>query len=117
MQNYARLFALLGPAKVKDIIFTARLMDAQEMLACGLLMEVTPDEGSLLPRAQELAEQVAAHAPLTIQATKEALRRVRNQLVPEGADRDLILMCYLSNDFHEGVEAFLEKRKPSWTGA
>src|SRR5205085_115202 len=117
MQNYARLFALLGPAKVKDIIFTARLMDAQEMLACGLLMEITPDEESLLPRAQELAEQVSAHAPLTIQATKEALRRVRNQLVPEGADRDLILMCYMSNDFHEGVEAFLEKRKPNWTGA
>src|SRR2546423_9059041 len=77
MQNYARLFALLGPAKVKDIIFTARLMDAREMLACGLLMEVTPDEESLLPRAQELAEQVAAHAPLTIQAPKEALRRRR----------------------------------------
>ena len=116
MNNYARLFALLGPAKVKDIIFTARLMDAEEMLQCGLLNEVTPDEDSLLARAQELAEQVASHAPLTIQATKEALRRIRDRLVPEGADRDLILMCYMSQDFHEGVEVFLEKRKPSWTG-
>jgi len=117
MNNYARLFALLGPAKVKDIIFTARLMDAREMLECGLLSEVTPDEESLLPRAQELAEQIASHAPLTIQATKEALRRIRDRLVPAGADRDLILMCYLSDDFHEGVEAFLEKRKPTWTGS
>jgi enoyl-CoA hydratase/carnithine racemase len=116
MNNYARLFALLGPAKVKDILFTARLMDAEEMLRCGLLNELVPDEESLLPRAQELAEQVASHAPLTIQATKEALRRIRDRLVPEAADRDLILMCYMSHDFHEGVEAFLEKRKPNWTG-
>ena len=116
MNNYARLFALLGPAKVKDIIFTARLMDAKEMLECGLLNELVADEESLLPRAQELAEQLASHAPLTIQATKEALRRIRDRLVPEGADRDLILMCYMSRDFHEGVEAFLEKRRPHWTG-
>jgi enoyl-CoA hydratase/carnithine racemase len=116
MNNYARLFSLIGLAKVKDIIFTARLMDAKEMLECGLVNELVPDEESLLPRAQQLAEQVASHAPLTIQATKEALRRIRDRLVPEGADRDLILMCYMSRDFHEGVEAFLEKRKPNWTG-
>jgi enoyl-CoA hydratase/carnithine racemase len=116
MNNYARLFALLGPARVKDIVFRARLMPAQEMLDCGLLVEVTPDEASLLPRAQQLAEEVAAHAPLTLQATKEALRRIRDRLLPEGADRDLILMCYMSQDFHEGVDAFLEKRKPEWKG-
>jgi enoyl-CoA hydratase len=116
MSNYARLFALLGPAKVKDIIFTARLMEADEMLACGLLTEVTQNEDSLLLRAQELAERIAANAPLTLQATKEGLRRVRNQLIPEGADRDLIIMCYMSRDFREGMEAFLAKRKPEWHG-
>lgn len=116
MNNYARLFALLGPAKLKDIIFRARLMEAEEMLACGLLMELTADEESLLPRAQELAEQIASNAPLTIQATKEGLSRVRNQLIPEGADHDLIVKCYMSRDFREGMEAFLAKRKPEWRG-
>jgi enoyl-CoA hydratase len=116
MSNCSRLVALLGPAKVKDIIFTARLMEAKEMVDCGLLMEVTADEESLLPRAQELAEQIASNAPLTIRATKEGLRRVRNQLVPEGADRDLIVMCYMSHDFREGIDAFLAKRKPEWRG-
>jgi enoyl-CoA hydratase/carnithine racemase len=86
------------------------------MLACGLLSEVTPDEGSLLTRAQSLAEEVASLAPLTLWATKEALRRVRDALIPDGTDSDLILACYTSKDFKEGVEAFLAKRKPQWLG-
>jgi enoyl-CoA hydratase/carnithine racemase len=49
-------------------------------------------------------------------ATKEAMRRIRERLVPEGADSDLILSCYLSDDFKEGVEAFLAKRRPEWRG-
>ncbi|HZV48864.1 MAG TPA: enoyl-CoA hydratase/isomerase family protein [Candidatus Dormibacteraeota bacterium] len=116
MQNYARLFALLGPARTKDIILRARLMDAAEMLACGLVSEVVADEESLVPRAQELAEQMAEHAPLTMEVTKEALLRIRDRLVPEGADSDLVLKAYLSRDFKEGVEAFLAKRKPEWRG-
>jgi enoyl-CoA hydratase len=116
MQNYTRLFALLGPARTKDILLTARLMEAQEMLACGLVREITPDEESLLPRAQELAEQLATHAPLTMWATKEAMRRIRDRMVPDGEDSDLILTCYMSQDFKEGVEAFLAKRKPDWRG-
>ncbi|HKF16771.1 MAG TPA: enoyl-CoA hydratase/isomerase family protein [Candidatus Dormibacteraeota bacterium] len=116
MQNYARLFTLLGPARTKDILLTARLMDAQEMLACGLVREVVADEHTLLPRAQELAEELATHAPLTMWASKEALRRIKERLIPDGADSDLILACYMSQDFKEGVEAFLAKRKPQWRG-
>jgi enoyl-CoA hydratase/carnithine racemase len=116
MENYARLFSLLGPARAKDILLTARLMDAQEMLSCGLAREVTADEESLLPRAQELAEQLATHAPLTMWATKEAMRRIRDRLLPESQDSDLILACYMSRDFKEGVEAFLAKRQPEWRG-
>ena len=116
MANYARTAALVGIARLKDLIMRARLMDAQEMLACGLLSEVTPDEESLLPRAQSLAEEVASLAPLTLWATKEGLRRVRDTLIPADADSDLIVACYTSRDFQEGVEAFLAKRKPVWSG-
>ena len=116
MANYSRAAALIGIPRLKDLIMRARLMDAQEMLASGLLSEVTPDEQSLLTRAQSLAEEVASLAPLTLWATKEALRRVRDGLIPDGADSDLIIACYMSRDFKEGVEAFLSKRKPNWTG-
>jgi enoyl-CoA hydratase/carnithine racemase len=116
MQNYARITALLGVAKVKDIMMTSRLMDAKEMVACGMAAELVESEEALIPRAQALAEQVAQNAPLTLQATKESLRRVTQRLVPEGEPSDMILLAYMSRDFHEGVDAFLEKRKPVWQG-
>ncbi len=116
MANYARAAALLGIPRLKDLIMRARLMDAGEMVACGMLSEITTDEPALLPRAQALAEEMAALAPLTLWATKEALRRIRDRSVPEGADSDLVRACYMSRDFREGVESFLAKRKPEWTG-
>jgi enoyl-CoA hydratase len=116
MANYTRISTLIGFGRMKDVMMRARLMDAQEMLACGLLSEVTADEDSLLTRAQALADEVASLAPLTLWATKEALRRIRDGMIPEGADSDLVIACYMSQDFKEGVEAFLAKRQPRWTG-
>jgi enoyl-CoA hydratase/carnithine racemase len=63
----------------------------------------------------DLARPVASQAPLTLQVTKEALRRIKEKMSPE-EDRNLILMCYLSRDFREGMDAFLNKRTPNWTG-
>jgi enoyl-CoA hydratase/carnithine racemase len=116
MANYVRLVALLGPARVKDIIFTSRLIEAEEAGKIGLLGEVLPDYESLQRRANELAQTVASQAPLTLRATKEALRRIKERMNPEEEDRDLILMCYMSSDFREGMDAFLNKRPPKWTG-
>jgi enoyl-CoA hydratase len=116
LSNYARLAALLGPARVKDIIFTARMIEADEAHAIGLLSEVLPDCSALQARADELAQTVACQAPLTLRATKEALRRIREAITPE-AGHDLILMCYMSRDFREGMDAFLNKRSPKWTGS
>lgn len=115
MANYARLAALLGPALVTEIVFTARLVEADEAKAIGLVSELLDDKPALLARAEALAKLVAGHAPLTLAATKEALRRLRPR-VPAGQDKDLILMCYMSRDFREGMEAFLAKRPPVWQG-
>ena len=115
LANVVRLSALIGAARVKELIFSARLLDAPEMLRIGLLSEVTASEEALLPRADELARTLASHAPLTLRATKEQLRRIRERMRPEeGAD--LILLCYMSADFREGVRAFVERRKPVWRG-
>jgi enoyl-CoA hydratase/carnithine racemase len=67
----------------------------------------------LIKRAHELAALVAGHAPLTLSATKEALRRLAAQ-APDGDE--LITQCYMSDDFREGMSAFLEKRAPKWQG-
>lgn len=113
-ENYARLAALIGPARVKDIIFTARLIEAEEALCIGLVSELLPDREALIERAAALAETVAAHAPLTLRVTKEALNRIGRLSRIEA--EDLILTCYMSEDFREGMDAFLTKRKPDWKG-
>ena len=114
--NLKRLSNLVGPARVKDMIFTARLLGAEEALAIGLVGEVVADAQALRDRTDSLAILLAGHAPLTLQATKEGLRRLAEDTADPGADDDLILSCYLSADFREGMEAFLAKRPPVWTG-
>ncbi|MBB4197516.1 enoyl-CoA hydratase [Rhodoblastus sphagnicola] len=110
--NYGRLVHLIGAARVKDLIFTARLIDAEEAKIFGFVGEiVAPD--ALMTRAEELAKTVAGHAPLTLAATKQALLRLRP---PMETGEDLVVMCYRSKDFQEGMEAFLAKRPPIWRG-
>ncbi len=112
--NLARLSELIGAGRVKELIFTARLIEAQEAMTIGLVSELLPYEDALLARARELANHVGSMAPLTLRATKEAMRRNRAALRVE--DSDLIVSCYMSEDFRTGMEAFLGKTKPVWKG-
>jgi len=112
VSNLARLSELMGAARVREVIMTARLVEAEEARAIGLISEIAEDVDA---RAQELAHTVASHAPLTLRATKEGLRRLR-AAAANVDDRDLIEMCYMSDDFREGLDAFLSKRKPGWQG-
>ena len=116
MSNYARLTALVGPQRVKEMLLLAKMVDAQQALQAGLVLEVLPDTTTLHGRAQALAETLAGHAPITLSTTKEAMRRLQAKLADENID-DLIRTTYGSADFREGMSAFLEKRPPKWTGS
>lgn len=115
MNNLARLASLLGPARVKELVFTARLIEAEEGHRVGLYGELVEDHSALIARVAELARTIAGHAPLTMHATKEGLRRLA-ATSGHADDEDLVLMCYMSADFREGMEAFLGKRAPQWQG-
>jgi enoyl-CoA hydratase/carnithine racemase len=106
MENYARLAALLGPARLKDIVFTARTIEVDEALAIGLATEVVGAD-RIEARVEELCDLLASHAPVTLRATKEALRRIRAATTPDGDD--LVREAYGSEGFRRNVAAFLAR--------
>lgn len=113
--NLSRMSALLGAGRTREIIFTSRLIEAEEAKQIGLVSEVLEDASACRSRADELAELMSSQAPLTLRSTKEAMRRLRvDGAQAEGTD--LVVDCYMSEDFKEGIEAFLGKRKPKWKG-
>jgi enoyl-CoA hydratase len=110
----ARLVAHIGPARTKELLFTGRLVDAAEGRAAGLFADVVEPE-RLEARTMEIAEEIAANAPLTIRSIKEMVRRLMLAARSTEAD-DLVQLAYQSEDFKEGVDAFLNKRAPKWKG-
>lgn len=110
-----RLTGLIGAPRVVDLIFTSRLMNADDCLAASLVTELVDDHAALMARAKALAHEIAGYAPLTISTTKELMRRLR-EAIPKVDDHDLVAKVYTSADFREGLDAFLTKRKPAWTG-
>jgi enoyl-CoA hydratase/carnithine racemase len=114
--SYSRLVDLMGPAVVKDLLFTGRLVGGVEAHALGLVSRIAA-AGEIGEAVQRLASDIAANAPLTLRATKEMIRRVlAKRRLAHGEDADLVELCYTSADFHEGVTSFLAKRKPNWSG-
>ena len=113
--SLALLVATVGPVRAREMVLTARLIGAPEAKTLGLVDEVHPP-AALEGRTRELAAKLSEHAPLTMAAVKEATRRYIAGVAPRDLE-DLILSCYLSEDFQEGVSAFLEKRKANWKGS
>ncbi|MGH3389385.1 MAG: enoyl-CoA hydratase/isomerase family protein [Actinomadura sp.] len=109
----ALLVSLIGPARALELIYTAEFVGAERAAEIGLANEVVAPE-RLDTRLRELCERLSAHAPLTMWAAKETIRRLRADTLPE--DDDIIRACYGSADFREGIAAFIDKRTPKWTG-
>jgi len=112
------LLDLVSPQSVYELLFTARHVDAAEALHMGLVNRVVPDN-DIEASVRGLSETIAANAPLTIRAAKRTVR----ELLRDARDRDdaacdlLVQQCLDSADYEEGRRAFLEKRKPAFTGA
>ena len=108
---------LVGPARAKDIMFTARLMDSEESYQMGLVNFIV-DNDSIEKRVKEYAEIISNNAPLTVEAAKGAI----NDFCKDPRDRDLarvqlmIDKCFDSEDYKEGRLAFKEKRTARFTG-
>ena len=111
--NYARLVAALGASRAKRMLLLAENLSAEEALAAGFLGEIV-EAGDLERRVGELCSSLAQHAPITMRVSKEAIARLLHAGLPQGDD--LVRACYGSDDFRRGVEAFVDKREPRWTG-
>jgi enoyl-CoA hydratase/carnithine racemase len=113
-----RLSDLVGPSFTKEIFYTARQFDAAEAQAMGLVNRVLPAD-RVETYVKDYAETIAGNAPLTVNAVKF----IANEAVRDESKRDLarcaalVKQCFDSKDFIEGRRAFMEKRKPAFTGA
>ncbi len=116
LKGYSRLLDFVGPARAKELIMLAKLLTADEALSLGVMTEIVPAE-QLETRVAEVAQRLTQLAPLTLAATKESLRRIQAARTPAREEgEDIILSCYMSEDFRGAVEAFVEKRKYEWVG-
>ncbi len=112
-----RLIDVVGPSFAKEIFFTARQFDAGEALAMGLVNRVVP-EAELESYVANYADTIAGNAPLTVNSVKFIV----GEAIKDEGKRDMarcsemVRQCFASNDYVEGRTAFMEKRKPNFTG-
>jgi enoyl-CoA hydratase len=111
--NLARVVAGFGAGRAKRMLILAETISAEEAKSCGFVAEIA-EPGAIEATAAEMCARLMKHAPLTMRASKEGIRRIINEGLLQ--DEDLIRACYGSKDFKIGVEAFLEKKRPVWTG-
>ncbi len=108
---------LVGWSKAAEIIFTGRTLSAEQCLELGLVSRVVPDE-MLAKEVRALADEIASNAPLAVQASKRMMRMAQSEEFDEHVHHVYLQLVPLfrSQDFREGMAAFLEKRKPKFEG-
>jgi enoyl-CoA hydratase/carnithine racemase len=112
-----RLVDIVGPSFAKEIFYTARQFDAQEALAMGLVNRVVAT-GELESYVENITNMICANAPLTIKAVKFTVGEMLKDEAKRNLARstELVEQCFASRDYTEGRTAFMEKRKPVFTG-
>lgn len=112
-----RLTRAVGKAKAMEMVLTGRFLPAGEALQRGLINKVVPVE-MYLHEASSLAAEIAAQSPVAVRLAKEAVNRALETQLDEGLlfERKNFYLCFSSQDQKEGMKAFIEKRKPVYTG-
>jgi enoyl-CoA hydratase/carnithine racemase len=113
-----RLVDIVGPAFAKEIFYTARQFDAQEAVAMGLVNRVVPS-AELENSVKSITDMICANAPLTIKAVKFTVGEILKDESKRNVARtiEMVEQCFSSRDYSEGRAAFMEKRKPAFTGS
>lgn len=111
--NVSRLLAAFGLPRTKRMLLLAEMLEADEALQCGYVHSIVEPE-QLEQTLSALCGRLVGHAPLTMQASKETMRRLLVEQLPDG--EDLIRLCYGSADFKIGMQAFVDKQTPQWSG-
>ena len=117
-EGLAKLSRIVGPARARDIMFSARFLTAEEAFEAGIVQFIF-DRESIDQEVLEYAQRIASNAPLTVKAAKAAINAYeRGGSVEEvHAVRELITACFNSSDYREGRKAFAEKRTPEFSGS
>jgi enoyl-CoA hydratase len=111
-----RLTHLIGKFKAMELILTGRPIDAQEAFALGLVSKVVPT-AEYLEEAKRMAREIASKSPVAVRAAKEAMLASLSALEQGLAfERKSFYLLFDTEDKKEGMQAFLEKRKPQWKG-
>jgi len=112
-----RLTHLIGEGRSMEMVLTGDMIDAETAHRFGLVNHIYPAD-QLEAETMKLAEKIAEKAPIALQLSKEAVKFASRSNLDEGLRRevDLFAICFSTEDKKEGVNAFLEKRKPVFTG-